>query len=354
MGLPRLTIALAGIRQNVRILNQLCRERGIFIAGVTKGVSGSVRIAGDYLAAGLTVLADARVQNLQKFSGLKAEKWLIRLPLPSEAEQVVQCADISLNSEWDTICALDRAAQKAGRRHGVILMSDLGDLREGETDPEKVLRLASRAARLRGVELRGVGTNLTCLSFIHPDEAKMAQLQDLAQRLPMNRAPIVSAGNSASLDLLLTAGFPAGVNNLRLGESLLLGRERSHYQYLPGTRHDTFILAAELVELKIKPSVPWGETGTDSYGRIPPRPADRGLRLRGIVAVGRQDCDIETMWPEDPGIEILGASSDYVVLDLTRSARSYQVGEVVRFELGYFAIMRAMTSPYVTVRYEGD
>ncbi|MDD2214860.1 MAG: alanine/ornithine racemase family PLP-dependent enzyme [Oscillospiraceae bacterium] len=353
MGLPRLTIDLAGIRQNVSVLRKLCQDRGVFIAGVTKGVSGSSQIARNYLAAGLTVLADARVQNLQKLSDLNAEKWLIRLPLPSEAGLTVQYADVSLNSDWDTICALDRAAQKAGRRHGVILMADLGDLREGEVDPEKILQLADQVTALKGIELRGVGTNLTCLSFIHPDQTKMLQLQALAQRLPMNQSPIVSAGNSASLNLLLTTGFPAGVNNLRLGESLLVGRERSHYQYLPGTRHDTFILSAELVELKTKPSVPWGEAGADSYGRIPPRPADRGPRLRGIVAVGRQDCDIETMWPQDRGIEILGASSDYVVLDLTQSARSYRVGDVIQFELGYFAIMRAMTSPYVSVSYRG-
>ena len=209
---------------------------------------------------------------------------------------------------------------------------------------------------MEGVELYGLGVNLTCFSFVQPDTEKMAALRDLARRVsgavgsPLS---IVSGGNSATIDLMLRGGIPEGVNNLRLGESVLFGKERAKYQFLPDTFQDVFTLECEIVELKEKPSLPWGEIGVDSYGKRPVF-TDRGpRRLKAVCALGKQDFDVETSSLVDPGILILGASSDHLMLDLTDSERKYQVGDAVALRLGYFSTMRAFTSEYVEKVYEG-
>ena len=351
MGFPSLEIRLDAVRQNAAAVRALCGAHGLEVTGVTKAFAGAPRIAAAYLDAGIKKLGDSRIENLKKLAGLDAEKWLIRLPMPSEAEDAVRYADVSLNSEWPVIQALDNAAARLQKTHGILLMADLGDLREGFTDLGALMKVAEQTLKLEHVRLLGVGVNLSCFSFICPDEEKMAQLAALSERLPIWGAKVVSGGNSATLHLMMEGGVPLGVNNLRLGESRLFGKERRLYTFLPGTRRDAFILHAEIIELKEKPSVPWGETGIDSYGKAPRRPVDRGLRKKVILALGKQDCDVETMRPVDAGVEVLGASSDHLMLDVTDSAQRYRVGDIVSFELGYFSLMRAFTSAYVEKRY---
>ena len=351
MGFPRLDIHLDAVRKNAEALRALCGGHGIDITGVTKVFAAHPRLAQAYLDAGIERLGDSRVENLKRLGGLNAEKWLIRIPMLSEASDVVQCADVSLNSEWRVIAALDEAAGKAGKTHGIILMSDLGDLREGYVDGDELLRVAEKTSKLQHVRLRGVGVNMSCFSFIHPDIEKMNQLANLAARLPMDKPPVVSGGNSATLHLMMQNGVPSGVNNIRLGESLLFGRERCCYNYLEGTRRDAFLLRAEIVELKEKPSLSWGEAGVDSYGNAPKRQADRGIRKKAVLALGKLDCDIDTMRPVDGNIEVLGASSDHLMIDVTDSREALRVGDEVAFELGYFALMRAFASQYVEKQF---
>lgn len=343
---PQLQINLSVIEDNVRCVKGMCAEHGIEITGVTKVFRGDPEITKAYINAGLVCVGDSRTENLKRIadSGLRAERWLIRMPAPDRAEETVRYADVSLNSEEAAIRALSEACEKRGRHHGIILMYDLGDLREGYIEKEEIRHAADLVRSLPGLELRGIGTNLTCLNFVHPDTAKLQLLADVAKEI--GAQGYVSGGNSATLDLMLSGGIPEGVNNLRLGESLLFGRERARYQYLPGTRNDAFILRAEIIEIKEKPSMPWGEFGVDSYGRAPEH-RDRGIRRRAICALGRQDTDFETLWPLDPGVEILGASSDHLVMDVTDSDVQYEVGDILELRLGYFALMRAYTSEYV-------
>ena len=352
---PRVIVNLDHLRQNVRVVKALCDQKNISITGVTKVFRGDPRIARIFLEEGISMLGDSRVDNLKRMRDLPAEKWLIRPPMLSEAAAVARFADAALHSEWEVIRAVAAEAYRMGRQHKVILMADLGDIREGYVDPEELLRVAAQIESLPAASLYGLGVNLTCFSFIQPDTEKMAQLAELAQRAGQaagHPVRIVSGGNSATLDLMLRGGIPAGVNNLRLGEGLLFGRERAKYRYLPGTFQDVFTLEAEIVELKEKPSLPWGQVGVDSYGNKP-KFVDRGpRRLKAVCALGKQDFDPETSWPEDPGILILGASSDHLMLDVTDSSRRYQVGDRVRLRLGYFSTMRAFTSDYVEKVYQ--
>ena len=57
-----------------------------------------------------------------------------------ETENVITYADVSVNSEYDTILRLNHYAQIHDKPHKVILMADLGDIREGFTDYQELLR----------------------------------------------------------------------------------------------------------------------------------------------------------------------------------------------------------------------
>lgn len=347
---PYLTVDLGKIAKNVSRVTTLCHEHGVGVTGVTKVFRGQPEIAGVMARNGAMALGDSRTENLERLAGLGMERWMIRIPAVSEAPEVVRCAEVSLNSDLAVLEALSRAALEAGRLHRVILMADLGDLREGFFYREELIKAAGAVReRMKGLSLAGVGVNLTCFSFVQSDTEKMLRLIELSKELGLPR-PVVSGGNSATLDLMLRGGIPAGVNNLRLGESLLFGRERARYRYLEGTENDAFLLRAEIVECREKPSLPVGTIGSDSYGHTPIF-SDRGIRKRAICAVGRQSVDCETMWPVDPGAEILGASSDHLVLDVTDSGEDYRTGDLVTFRLGYFSTMRAFTSPYVEKRF---
>jgi len=351
---PLLTVNTAHLRENVRVITDLCKEHGIKITAVTKVFRGDPVIAKVLVEEGISMLGDARVDNLERLQDISAEKWLIRPPMLSEVPRLVQFADASLNSEMAVIEAIDKEAGRIGKKHKVILMADLGDIREGYVDHEELIDAAKKVSAMKNAGLYGIGVNLTCFSFVQYDSEKLTQLRDLGRRVEEEtgaKLQIVSGGNSATVDLMLRDGIPEGVNNLRLGESVLFGKERAKYRFLPGTYSDVFTLKAEIVELKEKPSLPWGDIGVDSYGNRPTF-TDRGpKRLKAICALGRQDFDAETTTPCDPDIIILGASSDHLMLDVSDSAKSYQVGDTIELKLGYFSTMRAFTSEYVHKEY---
>lgn len=347
--LPKVTVHLPHLRENVRTLIEYCNRHQIQPTGVTKVVGGDPVIAKILVEEGLTSLGDSRVENLRRMAGISAEKWLIRPPMLSELEDLVQYGDVSLQSELAVLQALEAVCAQGKKRHKVILMVDLGDLREGFVEQEELLQVAEAVEAMKWVELYGIGTNLTCFSFIVPSEEKMELLvtwsRSVEERIGRPLA-VVSGGNSATIDLMLTGGIPAGVNNLRLGESILFGKERRHFQFLENTHQDVFRLSCEICELKEKPSLPWGEIGRDSYGNSPTF-TDKGRRIQAICALGKQDFDVETCRPVEEGLVILGASSDHLMVDVTAGKRPYQVGGVLELELGYFSTMRAFTSPYV-------
>ncbi len=351
---PKLLIDTAKVQQNASVLVELCAQHGLTVTGVAKDVTSDPAVVRAMVAGGITAIGDSRVENLMRISDIPVEKWLVRTPSPSDAERIVRYADLSLNSEVATVRALDAAAGKAGRTHKVILMYDLGDLREGFVDTEELLSCADECMQLPNIQLAGVGANLNCLSFVQPDAEKMGELVRVANlvkdRYDLGEDFIVSGGNSASICQMLDGQMPAGVNNLRLGEAVLFGKERATYQFLPGTAQDAFVIETEVVECKRKPSMPWGTIGPDSYGTVH-QFQDVGPQVRAIVTGGHQDFDEEVMEPEDPRIKIIASSSDHTVLDVTACAQDYPVGSTVRLVCGYHANLRAFTSSYVEKVY---
>ncbi len=344
---PRLEIDLDKIHHNARTLVELLASRGISVTGVTKATLGSPEIAGALLKAGVSVLGDSRIENIEamRLARVAAPMTLIRSPMISQVDQVVRHADVSFNTELDVISKLSSAARAAGRTHGIVLMVELGDLREGimPGDLESTVR---RTLRFPNIALKGIGTNLACQSGVSPDAENMAELSALADSIDATFGPIigiVSGGNSANLQWALGGESTGRVNDLRLGESILLGCEPLHRQPIDDLYTDAITLIAEVIESKVKPSQPWGETAQTAFGERSPA-IDRGHISQVILAIGHQDTDPRGLRPP-PGIEILGASSDHLIAD--SGCDRLSVGTEIALQLNYSALVRAMTSPFV-------
>ncbi|MCU1498399.1 MAG: Alanine racemase [Acidimicrobiales bacterium] len=349
MTTPRLEVRLDRIEHNATTLVERLGARGITVTGVTKATLGSAAVAAALVRSGVAGLGESRIENVEALrrGGVVAPITLIRAPMPSQVDRVVRHADVSLNTELATLERLSSAAAGQDTVHGVILMVELGDLREGIL-PADLASIAHCVRELPHLELRGIGTNLACQSGVAPDARNMAELSALAATIEAaTGAPvaIVSGGNSANLGWALS-GAPVGrVNDLRLGEAVLLGCDPLDRRPIPGLRTDAFRLVAEVIEAKAKPSLPWGALHQSAFGPTVAA-TDEGTMSRVIVALGRQDVDPDGLTPP-PGYRILGASSDHLVLD--GGSHVTQVGAELSFTVDYAALLRAMTSPFVTI-----
>lgn len=353
---PRLVIDLNKVQNNLdKTIEMVKNKAKCSLMIVTKGYCADEEIYKLLDASNIDYLADSRIQNLKKYVESKKEKVLLRLPMGSEADEVVKYADISLNSEISTIRKLDEAAGKQNKTHKIVLMIDLGDLREGIffNNEEEIYSTVEETLKLKNVKLAGVGVNLTCYGAVIPNRDNLSQLIDIAGKIEEKynlEFEIISGGNSSSLHLIDKKELPEGITNLRVGEAFLLGGETAYSQPLDGFYDDVFVLEAEIIELKEKQSVPIGETGVDAFGNKPVY-EDRGIIKRAIIAVGRQDVDPDNLHPIDSKIDILGASSDHLIMDMTKSDKEYKVGDIVQFKLAYSSLLRSTTSAYVDRTY---
>lgn len=348
MTAPRLQIDLNKIRHNARVLVERLGLRGISVTGVTKATLGSPDIAGALLAAGVQTLGDSRIENIEamRHANVPAQMTLIRSPMLSQVERVVKSADVSFNTELDVIRALSTAACGANRKHGIVLMVELGDLREGIM-PDDVESTVREMLRLPNVVFKGLGTNLACRCGVSPDTKNMAELSALADSIEAKfglKLDIISGGNSANLNWAFSSSDTGRINDLRLGEAILLGCEPLHRQPIDGLFTDAITLVAEVIESKFKPSLPWGETAQNAFGDNPSI-TDRGQVAQTILAIGRQDVDPSGLHPE-LNVQILGASSDHLVVD--SGNKLLPAGTELTFQLNYSSLLRAMTSPFVT------
>jgi predicted amino acid racemase len=352
MSAPRLEIDLGKIQHNARTLVERLARHGMSVTGVTKATLGSPEVAQAMILAGVSGLGDSRIENIEamRSSRVSARLSLIRSPMLSQAKRVVKSADVSFNTELEVIRRLSLEAGKLNRMHAVVLMVELGDLREGIM-PVDLMAAVRETLSLPNIVFKGLGTNLACRSGASPDDANMGELSRLAALIEATfdiSLEIVSGGNSANLEWSFSSEHIGRINNLRLGESILLGREALHRKAIDGLHTDAITLVAEVIESKFKPTKPTGKRGQDVFGKIQDV-VDRGTVRQAILAIGVQDVDLGGLQPAK-GSEILGGSSDHLIV--TSGVVDLAVGTEMKFQLDYSALLRAMTSPFVEKSYK--
>lgn len=333
MHTPRIEIDLQKITDNTRKTIELYRTKGIEIAGVLKGVTGDFECAKAMVRGGIKMVCDSNVDHLLKLKegGIDARLMLIRTPALSEVERVIECVDISLNTELAVIKKLSEVAKQKDKPHKILLMVEMGDRREG-IDPEDLPGFIEEILDLPCIELVGIGANFACMTHLPPDETTMQRFSTLVDQIERRfnlQLSYVSGGNSANYHWFDDTETVGRINHLRLGESILVGVEAIHKDPIPGLVADAFTLVCEIIEKKEKRS-------TD--GKI----------NQAIVNIGYIDTKIEDL---DPlcDVEILGSSSNHLVIDLKKE--NLDVGDEIRFSMRYFAVVGCMTTQAVAREY---
>lgn len=344
---PRVEINLQYFKENVAAVVERCNEYGINIAGVIKGTTGIPECAKMFQEGGAKYIASSRLEQIEDATnfGVDLPKLLLRVPMMSELDEVVRICDYSLNSEPTVLRALNEAAAKQDKVHKVVLMADLGDLREGFWDKDEMVEVAVMVENeLANLELAGVGTNLGCYGSIEATADKLDELVAIAERIEAKigrQLEIISGGGTTSLPRIINGDMPKRINHLRVGEGIILARDLDvFYGYDMSWMHqDTYTLKAEIIEVKDKPSHPVGKISIDAFGHTPEY-VDRGIRKRALLGIGKVDYgSIEEIFPKDKGVEVIGASSDHTILDIEDAEKEYKPGDIVSFGINYASIV---------------
>lgn len=349
--LPLIEIDLEKIAHNAEELIRMYHAKGIELMAVTKGVCGEPDIANVLVDKGFTLLADSKLVNIKKMreADVDAQFVLLSTPALSEVESVIKYADISMNSELAVIKKLSLAAIRNNCVHKIILMIEMGDLREGIL-PLDLPQFVQDTLTLSGIQIVGIAANFACLGGAVPTETNMAHLSALATSIETDfELPLtyISGGNSANYNWMMTTKNRGKINHLRLGESIYLGCETVHNQPIPGLFTDAFTFISEVIESKKKPTLPNGEMHLDAFGN-PAQFEDRGTIHRALLNCGQQDVLVSGLTPLLE-MDILASSSNHTVVDPLD--HPLKVGDQVTFSVNYGALLSAMTSPYVHKKY---
>lgn len=360
MKYPALEVYLDAVRENAQEMCAFCKKRGMNVAGVVKFSDGDMEIARAYYEGGCRQIASSRTVHLKCIRKAlpEATTMLIRIPMPSEVEEVTQWCDISLNSEEKTLRMLNDAAGRYGKTHGVILMLDVGDRREGVVGVDRLLQLALMVEReMEHLKLVGIGSSFACVSGVLPNQENLQELADGARKIEKvigRKLDIVSGGSSISLTMLTAdKPMPPEINHLRIGGAIAnpIGIRKNRDVSIDGLREDAFKLTAEIVEIGWKPSVAQG-SGKNWAGQTVVF-EDKGMRKRAVIALGSQDVgDAMSLMPFDENIKVIGGSSDHTVLDITDSTRDWNVGDKISFSLFYMNLLYCFATQHVGIIYK--
>ena len=341
------------LQHNHKFLKKLFDERNIEWGVVTKILCGNKSFIKEVLDLGIMEVHDSRISNLKTVKSINPDIQTVYIKPPAKRSisKIVKYADVSFNSEYATIKMLSDEAVKQKKLHKIIIMIEMGDLREGVVG-ENVIEFYSSVFKLPGIQIVGLGTNLNCLHGVMPSQDKLIQLSLYKQLIEVKfdrKIPWVSGGTSVTIPLLLKNMRPMGINHFRVGEILYFGLNLFTMKTVKGMKDDVFKLHAEIIELSEKPKVPIGELAENPSGEVTQiNEDDYGkTSYRAIIDIGLLDISPEYLIPDDDKIEISGASSDMLVIDLGKTRRNYKVGDLVSFKLRYMGALSILNSDYI-------
>lgn len=351
-----ITLNKKALRHNFEVLDAFFKEHGIQWSVVTKILCGHDVYLELLMEMKMNYFSDSRISNLKTIKSLHLSSKTIYIKPPAKGviTDVVRYADISLNSDLYTLKLLSDEAVQQKKRHEVIIMIDLGELREGVMR-EDFLAFYEEVFKLKNIEVVGLGTNLSCLYGILPNSDKLIQLslyKQLVEEKFSKKIPFISGGSSVTITLLENKVLPKGINHFRIGETLFVGTNAYHHRNYESLKQNIFLLYAEIIELYEKPIVPSGELGTNLEGKSFTFDEDNIGKTsnRALIDIGLLDVDVRHLVPSDTDIDIAGATSDMIVLDLGDNNKEYRVGSLVELKLDYMGIVRIMNSKYIEKR----
>lgn len=348
-----ITLNKSKLKHNFDHLNELFAKDDIQWSVVSKLLCGNELFLKQLLDLNPKQVCDSRVSNLKSIKEINPQVETIYIkPVPKNSiAEIVQYADISFNTELHTIELLAQEAKKQNKIHKIVIMVELGELREGVLR-EELIDFYESVFLLPNIQIVGLGTNLTCMYGVLPNNDKLIQLSLYRQLIELKfnkKIQYLSGGASVTIPLLQNSTLPKGINHFRIGESLLMGTNAYDNSDYPNMQQDIFTLSAQVIELTEKPMMPQGEMGLNMNGDKPVLDPkwEASTNYRAIIDLGLLDIELDHFTPMDPSMELVGASSDMIVVDLKDNSQNIQVGDMIGFKMDYMGILRIMSSDYV-------
>ena len=342
------------LEENYAFLDKIFKSRNIQWGVVSKLLCGNTIYLKEIIALGVREIHDSRISNLKKIKTLDPDIQTVYIKPPAKRsiEKIVRYADISFNTEIYTIQLLSDEAVKQKKIHKIIIMIEMGDLREGVLG-EELIAFYGTILKMPNIEISGIGTNLNCLSGVMPTQDKLIQLSLYKQLIEAKfniSIPFVSGGTSVAIPLILKNANPLAVNHFRIGEALFFGKDLFTGDTIEGMHNDVFKLYAEIIEITEKPNTPTGELCENVAGNSFSMNDvdDLGMTsLRAILDIGLLDMQPQHIESDDADITIVDASSDMLVIDISKSKKSYHIGDLVAFKIRYMGALYLLNSEYI-------
>lgn len=355
-----ITLNKQKLKENYLQLNELFSLHYIDWAIVAKVFCGNKKYLETLVELGIKQICDSRIENLKAIKQIapSIETIFIKPPAKRNAARIVAYADISFNTEYETIKLLSDAAIAQNKIHKIIIMIEMGELREGVMR-EQFVAFYEQVFNLPNIEVVGIGTNLTCMYGVLPNHDKLIQLclyKQLVEAKFNKKIPLVSGGASVTIPLIDKGLIPSGVNHFRVGETLFLGTDVYNNQAYDHMHNDVFRLYAEIIELTEKPQIPNGEMGQNLMGHTQQFNEELSghTSFRAIVDLGLLGVEQGHIELTAANMKIAGASSDMIVVDLQENEQELQVGDLIEFSMDYMGLLRLMNSEYVDKRFEHE
>ncbi|MFD1551109.1 alanine/ornithine racemase family PLP-dependent enzyme [Putridiphycobacter roseus] len=364
--MAELIIHVNKIKDNIKSLSNFFAENGIKWSLVTKVFSGDKEFLKNVLTeeviANISSVGDSRLTSLKNLKAVNPNIKTIYIKPPAKiyAADLVKYADISLNSSYSTILAINKAAEKANKIHQIIIMIELGELREGVQRAD-IMDFYQKVFNLSNIEVIGIGSNLGCMYGVEPTYDKLLQLslyKELISARFSKELQLLSGGTSITLPLVENNVIPKDINHFRIGEAAFFGVSPYDNKQFKDLNIDTFEFSANIIELEEKKLIPDGIISDANIGHTAVyEQNDLGeLSFKAILDFGMLDVDKNDIEPVDKSITFVGITSDMLVIDLGKNKTDngkvkYKVGDKIQFTPNYMAVARLLNSKFIDKKY---
>jgi len=353
--MARLRIHIDRLIDNIEKINDLLNEHGkqwslvVKVLGTDQAVLERILTHPVIKCSHSIAVSQWKSLKLIKTIDPRIRTLYIKPPAIANVPRIVRYADISLNSSLATIQALSKEAVKQDKIHQVLVMIEMGELREG-IKREGIIAFYKRVFQLPNIEVVGLGTNLGCMYGIQPTYDKLIQLVLYAQLLEAKfkrKLPLISGASSITIPMLEKGRVPHNMNHFRIGEAVFLGTSPLNNKQVLDLNTGAFTFEANIVELYKKEQQPDGTICDGAVGHVARyNPSDQ-QSFRAILDFGELDVDHDNLIPEDPNVRFFGNSSDLTVYDLGDNPQHYTTGDTIRFGLKYMGLAKLMYSRFV-------
>lgn len=365
--MAQLIISTKKIQNNIKYLSEYFESNNIKWSLVTKVFSGDKEflksVLTDDVIKNIDSIGDSRLTSLKNLKEVNSGMRTIYIKPPAKIyiDEIVKYADVSLNSSFSTIKALNEAAKKINKVHQVIIMIELGELREGVNRTE-IMDFYETVFQLSNIEIIGIGSNLGCMYGVEPTYDKLLQLslyKELISAKFNKKLRYVSGGTSITLPLIENNSIPKDINHFRVGEAAFFGRSPLDDKPFKELSIDAFDFTANIIELEEKEIVPDGILNSGNVGHSADFSQEdiAGTSTKAILDFGLLDVSQDDIEFIDKDLEYVGITSDMLVIDIGENKtkegkKKYKIGDKIHFKPNYMAVARLLNSKFIDKKYE--